>query len=124
MHYRDLADVEHRIAEAEAGRFDVEPLLFHLAGIPTYLVVAELASNRVLHGQLPRPCFPDELRRTAPARWWAGAKFTLAYARSGHAARGHVTECAGQVALVDDVGGRLTSAVVDACGGEPGDGGS
>lgn len=87
VHYRDLTDVEHRIAEAEAGRFDVEPLLFHLAGIPTYLVVAELASNRVLYGQLPRPAFPDELRRTAPARWWATAKFTLAYARSGHAER-------------------------------------
>src|SRR4051794_19302643 len=55
VHYRDLDVVERELAEAEAGRFRAEPLLFHLAGIPTYLVVAELAVNQVLHGELPRP---------------------------------------------------------------------
>jgi hypothetical protein len=53
VHYRDLDDVEHRLAEAQEGRFGIERLLFHLAGIPTYIVAAELALNRVLHGQLP-----------------------------------------------------------------------
>ncbi|CAM5336468.1 hypothetical protein SCANM63S_04133 [Streptomyces canarius] len=55
VHYRDLDVVAHELAEAEEGRFRVEPLLFHLAGIPTYLVVAELALNQVLRGDLPRP---------------------------------------------------------------------
>ncbi len=66
LHYRDLDAVEHEVAEAEAGRFGVEPLMFHLAGIPTYLVVAELAINRVLRGRLPRPAYPEALRSTAP----------------------------------------------------------
>ena len=39
VHYRDLEDVEYRLAEAEAGRFGIERLLFHLAGIPTYVRV-------------------------------------------------------------------------------------
>src|SRR5689334_5527503 len=38
VHYRDLDDVEHQLAEAREGRFQIERLLFHLAGIPTYIV--------------------------------------------------------------------------------------
>ncbi len=87
VHYRDLDVVEHETAEAEAGRFRVEPLMFHLAGIPTYLVVAELAINRVLRGTLPRPAYPEALRRTAPAHWHGMAAATLAYAKAGHAPR-------------------------------------
>ncbi|GAA2012379.1 nucleotidyltransferase domain-containing protein [Nocardiopsis rhodophaea] len=98
VHYRDLDDVEHRIAEARHGRFDVELLAFHLAGIPTYLVVAELAVNRFLHGDLPRPEYPEALRHAAPARWWGQADLTLSYARAAHAQRGHVTETAGAIA--------------------------
>src|SRR4051794_32097328 len=55
VHYRDLDVVEHELAEAEQGRFRVEPLMFHLAGIPTYLLVAELVINKVLCGEVPRP---------------------------------------------------------------------
>jgi predicted nucleotidyltransferase len=44
VHYRDLDDVGHRIAEAREGRFRIERLMFHLAGIPTYIVAAELVS--------------------------------------------------------------------------------
>jgi predicted nucleotidyltransferase len=62
VHYRDLDDVEFRIAEACAGRFRIERLQFHLAGIPTYIVVGELAVNVVLHGELPSPGYPDRLR--------------------------------------------------------------
>jgi hypothetical protein len=36
--YRDLDDVEFRMGEAEAGRFDVERLMFYVAGVPTYVV--------------------------------------------------------------------------------------
>ncbi|MEV6671030.1 nucleotidyltransferase domain-containing protein [Streptomyces sp. NPDC051162] len=98
VHYRDLADVEFHLAEAREGRFRVERLLFHLAGIPTYLVVAELAVNRVLHGELPRPGYPAALRHHAPRRWSDDARHTLAYARAAHAGRGHLGDCAGAIA--------------------------
>ena len=99
VHYRDLDDVEHRIAEARAGRFGIEMLMFHLAGIPTYLVVGELAVNRVLYGTLPRPEYPAALRGSASRRWSGMAQRTLAYARNAHAPRGHLTETAGSIAV-------------------------
>ncbi|MGW0915014.1 nucleotidyltransferase domain-containing protein [Streptomyces sp. NPDC002784] len=99
VHYRDLDVVEHELAEAERGRFRVEPLLFHLAGIPSYLVVAELAINRVLRGELPRPAgYPAKLRRTASERWYGTARATLAYAEANHAPAGRLTEVAGALA--------------------------
>ncbi|MGC0332683.1 putative nucleotidyltransferase [Streptomyces sp. SAI-170] len=100
VHYRDLDVVEHELAEAEQGRFRVEPLLFHLAGIPSYLVVAELAINRVLWGELAGPVgYPPELRKTAPDHWYGMAAATLAYARAGHAPKGALTQAAGAIAL-------------------------
>ncbi|GAB2684689.1 nucleotidyltransferase domain-containing protein [Kribbella swartbergensis] len=98
VHYRDLDDVERHLAEAQEGRFHIERLLFHLAGIPSYIVVAELAANRVLHGTLPRPDYPEKLKQTARERWWGEAQLTLAYARSAYAERGLLTETAGAVA--------------------------
>ena len=98
VHYRDLADVEHRVAEAERGRFDIEPLMFHLAGVPTYLVVAELALGRVLVGDLPRPEYPEALRKAAPGVWRGRAAATLSYAEHNHAPHGRVAQCAGLVA--------------------------
>nr|WP_234311729.1 nucleotidyltransferase domain-containing protein [Streptomyces griseus] len=100
VHYRDLDVVEHELAEAREGRFRVEPLLFHLAGIPSYLVVAELALNRVLRGELPRPrTYPEPLRRTACERWYGTARATLAYATANHAPTGRRTEVAGALAV-------------------------
>ncbi|EFL31403.1 nucleotidyltransferase domain-containing protein [Streptomyces viridochromogenes DSM 40736] len=100
VHYRDLDVVEHELAEAEQGRFRVEPLMFHLAGIPTYLLAAELAINKVLRGTLPRPgAYPPLLRETAPPHWHGMAAATLAYARAGHAPKGSVTQVAGAIAL-------------------------
>jgi predicted nucleotidyltransferase len=97
VHYRDLDDVDFRIAEAEAGRFVIERLAFHLAGIPSYIVVAELAGHRVLRGELPRPEFPEALRASAAQRWAAEVTHTLDYAGSAHAGRGHLTETAGAI---------------------------
>ncbi|MFJ8712793.1 nucleotidyltransferase domain-containing protein [Streptomyces violaceus] len=100
VHYRDLDVVEHERTEAEEGRFRVEPLMFHLAGIPTYLLVAELAINKVLRGTLPRPgTYPPALRETAPAHWYGMATATLAYARAGHAPKAATTQVAGAIAL-------------------------
>jgi predicted nucleotidyltransferase len=98
IHYRDLDVVEHQLAEARQGRFHWEPLMFHLAGIPSYLLVAELALNQVLRGQLPRPQYPQALRDAAPPIWREKAELTLRYARSAYAARGKVTEVAGALA--------------------------
>ncbi|MFC9165014.1 nucleotidyltransferase domain-containing protein [Streptomyces fungicidicus] len=100
VHYRDLDVVEHELAEAAEGRFRVEPLMFHLAGIPTYLLAAELAVNEVLRGELPRPAaYPQALRESAPPRWHGTATATLAYAKDGHAPRGALTQVAGSIAV-------------------------
>ncbi|MEU9169511.1 nucleotidyltransferase domain-containing protein [Streptomyces sp. NPDC048420] len=99
VHYRDLGVVERELAEAEEGRFRVEPLMFHLAGIPTYLLVAELAINRVLRGDLPHPAsYPVKLRASAATRWRDTAHLTLAYAEVNHAPAGRLTETAGALA--------------------------
>lgn len=98
VHYRDLDVVEHELAEAREGRFRVEPLMFHLAGIPTYLVAAELAIGRVLVGDLPRPDYPEALRRSAPPVWRGRASALLSYAERGHAPQGRVAQTAGLVA--------------------------
>ncbi|MEV6941543.1 nucleotidyltransferase domain-containing protein [Streptomyces sp. NPDC051172] len=99
VHYRDLDIVEHELAEAEEGRFRVEPLMFHLAGIPSYLVVAELAVNRVLRGEAPRSAaYPQKLRASAAESWRGTAHVTLAYAKANHAPHGRLAEVAGTVA--------------------------
>jgi predicted nucleotidyltransferase len=98
VHYRDLDVVEHELAEARHGRFHWEPLMFHLAGIPSYLVVAELAVNQVLRGRLPRPGYPAALRVSAPPVWRQRAAMTLRYARDAHAPRGQAAEVAGLLA--------------------------
>ena len=97
--WRDLDVVEHEIAEAAAGRWRLEPLMFHLTGIPTYLLLAELAINRVLYGQLPRPSYPAALRERAGRDWAARAELTLGYASSAHATQGRVAACLGLAAV-------------------------
>lgn len=97
VHYRDLDDVEHHLAEAREGRFHLERLAFHMAGIPSYLVVAELAINRTLRGELPKPEYPEALSKSASNVWWQVAQLTLGYVREAHAERGHVTETAGAI---------------------------
>lgn len=82
VHYRDLDEVEHWCAEAAAGRFKKELLMFYVAGIPTYVVMAELATNRVLAGNLPRPSYPERLAAAAGRRWHNDALASLSYAYS------------------------------------------
>jgi hypothetical protein len=73
-------------------------LLFHLAGIPTYVVVAELALARVLRGELPRPRYPEALRRAAAERWGEAARLTLDHAARSGAPRGQAVLVAGAIA--------------------------
>ena len=98
VHYRDLGSIEHEMSEAVHGRFRVEPLLFHLAGIPSYLVVGELSVNRVLYGELPRPHYPDKLRVAASDAWWASASHLFDYAEHAHARAGRFAQCLGLTA--------------------------
>jgi hypothetical protein len=98
VHYRDLDVVDREIAAAQEGRFSIEPLLFHLAGIPSYLVLAELSVKRVLRGELPAPSYPAALRRQARQVWWGRADATFGYARQYPARQGRLTQCAGLVA--------------------------
>ena len=98
VHYRDLDVIDREIASSLEGRFTIEPLLFHLAGYPSYLVLAELSVKRVLHGSLPTPEYPAELRHRACEVWWGRAEATFGYARSYHAPTGRLTQCAGLIA--------------------------
>ena len=99
VHYRDLDVVDRVLAEAERGEYRVEALLFHLAGIPTYLLAAELAGNRTLHGTLPRPAYPDALRRSAGASWAQSARLTLDYAAASAVPAGRVAQVAGAIGV-------------------------
>jgi hypothetical protein len=114
VHYRDLEDVTRRLAEARAGKFGIERLLFHLAGIPTYLVLAELAGNKVLAGELPAelnpPAYPDALRAAASRRWWQDARATLDYGRNAYAERCRLTETAGTIAVAACQAAHATAA--------------
>jgi hypothetical protein len=95
VHHRDLDVVEHELAEAQQGRFHWEPLMFHLAGIPSYLVVAELALNQVLRGTLSCPEYSEALQTSAPRVWRDRAAMTLGYAKGAYVPRGQAAEVAG-----------------------------
>jgi hypothetical protein len=92
--YRDLDVVEYWLAETSQGRFSIDEVAGHVAGLPTYVLAGELALGKVLHGSLPRPGFPEALRRSAPPRWAGQAAFALLLADSS-AARGDVVVCGG-----------------------------
>ena len=94
---RDLDVVEYWTRRAEKGEFERDALLGYLAGVPTYLLSAELASCRVLHGEVPAAPFPSKLAAAAPPIWRFCRSFSLDYARA-HAKRGNIAGVAGQVA--------------------------
>lgn len=95
--YRELDDVERWWSEAREGRYVRDQVEGYVAGMTSYVLVGELALNRVLVGELPRPEFPDALRASAPPDWRTSAQFSLDVAAS--AARiGDMTACAGLLA--------------------------
>jgi predicted nucleotidyltransferase len=95
IHYRDLALIDTIHEDACRGVFTIEPLLFHQAGLPSYILLAELGVNTILRGPLPQWGYPEALRTSAPEIWWHHADLTLYYAKEGHARRGRVAQCAG-----------------------------
>jgi hypothetical protein len=94
---RDLDVVDYWTRRAQQGDFEVDALLGYLAGVPTYLLAAELASCRPLRGAIPESLFPPQLAASAPPRWRFCRTFSLDYARA-HAKRGNVVGAIGQVA--------------------------
>jgi predicted nucleotidyltransferase len=105
--YRDFDVVEHWIAEADAGHFEIDRVGGHVAGLPTYVLSGELALGTVFRGSLPRPSFTPALRRAAPPRWEGDAAFSLLVAEQ-HADRGDAAGCAGLLA-------RAVMAAAHAC---------
>jgi hypothetical protein len=94
---RDLDVVEHWTRRSADGEFDVEALLGYIAGIPTYVLSAELACGQSLRGSVPTAPFPPMLATTAPPRWRFCRSFSLEYARM-HAKRGNRVGAIGQAA--------------------------
>jgi hypothetical protein len=96
--FRDLAVVEHWTAVAQKGSYELDAILGYLAGLPTYVLTAELASGRTLAGELPAITeMPQALVAAAPLRWRFARDFSLEYARM-HAARGNAVGATGQAA--------------------------
>ncbi|QYN36087.1 nucleotidyltransferase domain-containing protein [Pseudonocardia sp. DSM 110487] len=94
---RDLDVIEGWLVDAQAGHFEIDNVEGHIAGLPTYTPVGELAISRVLHGRLPRVTYPDALRTAAGMRWRWGGGFSLVHAEK-YARRGDVTLAAGTMA--------------------------
>lgn len=95
--YRDLDVVEHWAAEAAAGRFEVDRVGGHVAGLPTYVLAGELDLGTALRGSVPRASFSAALRKSAPPHWEGDAAFSLLVAE-GLAARGDAVAVAGLLA--------------------------
>lgn len=94
---RDLDVVEHWTRCAGQGEFAVDHMLGFIAGLPTYLLAAELGSCRVLWGNLPASPFPAKLAAAATPCLRLFRSFSLDYARA-HARRGNVVGATGQAA--------------------------
>jgi hypothetical protein len=94
---RDLDVVEHWTRRASRGEFEVDHMLGFVAGLPTYLLAAELGSCRVLSGSLPATPFPEKLAASATPCWRLFRSFSLDYARV-HARRGNFVGAVGQAA--------------------------
>jgi predicted nucleotidyltransferase len=95
--FRDLEIVEEWRRDAQDGRFEILPQNGYVAGAPTYLPVGELAVDRPLAGELPRPDFPQALAESAPPRWEARASTALLFATQ-HARLDDPVACTGMLA--------------------------
>lgn len=96
--YRDVDDVQRHLEDAERGDWDLYRVPGYLCGMPSYVLVAELALGRVLHGTLPQPSFPEPLRRRASVRWRYERDFAIGIA-DAHARRSDVAGCLGKLSL-------------------------
>ena len=95
--FRDLGVVERWLDDAERGRFEVLLQNGYIVGAPTYVPVGELAINKPLSGELPRPEYPEPLAAAAVERWRGRASVSLMFARM-HAGAADRVCCAGMLA--------------------------
>jgi hypothetical protein len=102
IHYRDLDQIDRLRAEATAGTFSVYRSPFFIAGIPSYIPLAELGSGIVLRGELRIAEFPHPLRRGAAVWWRREAELDLGYIASLKRSSPVV------------VGGTLSKAIIEA----------
>jgi hypothetical protein len=63
--YRDLDEVARQLVRAERGEFLIATLATYVVGIPSCVMVGELALNTALVGDLPRPGFQPALQLSA-----------------------------------------------------------
>jgi len=82
LHLRDLGTIDSLRVEAAAGRFAVHRSQYFVAGIPSYIPLAEIGTGRLLRGELPAMDFPDALRRSASEWWRREAEQQLGYVAS------------------------------------------
>jgi predicted nucleotidyltransferase len=77
---RDLDQIERWWADARHGLFEIDNVEGHLAGLPTYTPVGEIALGQLLFGELPPVTYPDRLREVAAQRWRWNSAFSLEFA--------------------------------------------
>lgn len=77
---RDLDQIERWWLDARHGQFEIDNVEGHLAGLPTYTPIGEIALGLLLVGELPSVSYPDQLREVATRRWRWNAAFSLEFA--------------------------------------------
>jgi hypothetical protein len=99
VHFRNMVAVRAEIRETQDGRFRIEANPVLLAGMPSYLLVAELATQQVLAGEAPEAVeYPPALRANAARVWWEQAQYAFGYARAAHAEHDRTLLAGGLVA--------------------------
>lgn len=94
---RDLDQIEQWWEDAHAGGFEIDNVEGHLAGLPTYTPIGEIAVGKLLAGKLPEVDYPEALRDIAGRRWRWNAAFSLLFAGQ-YAERDEATMATGMMA--------------------------
>ena len=95
--FRDLDTVEHWVAEAQAGRFEVLSQNGYIVGAPTYVLVGELAICQPIVGDLAPPELHDCACGYRTQRWLGRASVALMFAQV-HARAADALCCVGMLA--------------------------
>jgi predicted nucleotidyltransferase len=77
---RDLDQIDRWWADIRRGVFEIDNVEGHLAGLPTYTPIGEIALGQLLFGSLPSVTYPDRLREVAAQRWRWNSAFSLEFA--------------------------------------------